>query len=98
MAQPWKISAGAGLSGHGRAQRLCARELPAPGDRKKTLREAIARAPQLKLQTLVGLIFAQNEPSIELFRAVTFEHWGLLPGVARVDQQARELAISGRPI
>ncbi len=65
---------------------------------RRLLQEAIARAPHLNLHTLVGLIFAQNEPSIELFRALGFERWGLLPGVARVDQQARDLAIFGRQI
>ena len=65
---------------------------------RKLLQEAIVRAPQLNLHTLVGLIFAQNEPSIELFRALGFERWGLLPGVARVDEQALDLAIFGRPI
>ena len=65
---------------------------------RRLLQEAITRAPQLKLHTLVGLIFAQNEPSIELFRALGFERWGLLPGVARVDQQGRDLAIFGRQI
>ena len=65
---------------------------------RRLLQEAIARAPHLSLHTLVGLIFAQNEPSIELFRALGFERWGLLPGVARVDQQTRDLAIFGRPI
>ena len=65
---------------------------------RKLLQEAITRAPHLNLHTLVGLIFAQNEPSIELFRALGFERWGLLPGVARVDEQALDLAIFGRPI
>jgi L-amino acid N-acyltransferase YncA len=65
---------------------------------RRLLQEAVTRAPQLKLHTLVGLIFAQNEPSIELFRALGFERWGLLPGVARVDHQARDLAIFGRQL
>jgi L-amino acid N-acyltransferase YncA len=65
---------------------------------RRLLQAAIARAPQLNLHTLVGLIFAQNQPSIELFRTVGFERWGLLPGVARIDYQARDLAIFGRPV
>ena len=67
------------------------------GAGRRLLQEAIAPAPYLNLHTL-GLIFAQNGSSIELFRALGFERWGLLPGVARVDQQARDLAIFGRPI
>lgn len=65
---------------------------------RRLLQEAIARAPQFNLHTLIGLIFAQNQPSIELFRALGFDRWGLLPGVARVDRQPRDLAIFGRPI
>jgi len=52
----------------------------------------------LKIHSLVGLIFGHNEPSVALFRAAGFERWGLLPGVARVDQIPRDLTIFGRHI
>ena len=65
---------------------------------RKLLQEAIARAPQLGIHSLVGLIFGHNEPSIVLFRAAGFERWGLLPGVARVDQIPRDLTIFGRHV
>jgi phosphinothricin acetyltransferase len=62
----------------------------------KLLQEAIGRGPQLGMHSLVGLIFSRNEQSIALFRAAGFERWGLLPGVARVDQTPRDLTIFGR--
>jgi phosphinothricin acetyltransferase len=62
------------------------------------LQEAIGRAPQLEMHSLVGLIFDHNEPSIALFRAAGFERWGLLPGIARVDQIPRDLTIFGRHV
>src|SRR5215467_4191346 len=63
---------------------------------RKLLQEAIARGPQLGMRSLVGLIFRHNEPSIALFRDAGFERWGLLPGVARVEQIPRDLTIFGR--
>jgi phosphinothricin acetyltransferase len=65
---------------------------------KTILQEAIARGPQLGMHSLVGLIFGHNEPSIALFRVAGFERWGLLPGVARVDETPRDLTIFGRHI
>jgi L-amino acid N-acyltransferase YncA len=65
---------------------------------KRRLQEAIAHGPQLGIHSLVGLIFGHTQPSIALFRAAGFERWGLLPGVARVDETPRDLTIFGRHI
>jgi L-amino acid N-acyltransferase YncA len=65
---------------------------------KRLLQEAIAHGPQLGIHSLVGLIFDHNQPSSALFRAAGFERWGLLPGVARVDETPRDLTIFGRHI
>ena len=65
---------------------------------RRLLQEAIVRGPQLGIHSLVGLIFGHNEPSIALFRLTGFERWGLLPGVARVDDIPRDLTIFGRHI
>lgn len=62
------------------------------------LQEAIERAPQLEIHSLVGLIFGHNQPSIALFRAAGFERWGLLPGIARVNQIPHDLTIFGRHV
>ena len=68
------------------------------GVARQMLQEAIARAPQLKVHSLVGLIFGDNEPSIALFRTAGFERWGFLPAVARVDEIPRDLTIFGRHV
>jgi len=65
---------------------------------RRLLQEAIGRAPQLEIRSLVGLIFRHNEPSIALFRAAGFERWGLLPGIAPLDQIRRDLTIFGRHV
>jgi len=59
------------------------------------LNEAIARAAELGITAMVGLIFAHNQPSLRLFAELGFEKWGLLPGVARLDGVERDLAIMG---
>jgi phosphinothricin acetyltransferase len=65
---------------------------------RRLMDEALARAPVLSLHALVGLIFAHNEPSLELFSKLGFQRWGLLPAVARLDGVERDLTIVGRPI
>ena len=62
------------------------------------LEEGIARSPALAISALVGLIFGHNAASLELFRQVGFERWGLLPRIARVDEEERDLIIVGRHI
>jgi len=66
------------------------------GIARQLLEEAIKRSPSLGLHTLVGLIFAHNEPSLGLFTELGFQRWGLLPRVARLDGIDRDLTIVGR--
>lgn len=65
------------------------------GIARRLLEEAIARSPSLGLHSLVGWIFAHNEPSLQLFARLGFERWGYLPRVARVDEIERDLVIVG---
>ena len=65
---------------------------------RKLLQQATGRGPKLGMHSLVGLIFGHNEPSIALFQVAGFERWGLLPGVARIDEIPRDLTIFGRHI
>ena len=62
----------------------------------RLLKQAIARAPSLEITAIVGLIFAHNEPSLKLFERLGFERWGLLPRIARLDGNDRDLVIMGR--
>jgi L-amino acid N-acyltransferase YncA len=68
------------------------------GVARRLLEEAIARAPSLGINVMVGLIFAHNEPSLKLFERLGFERWGLLPRIAQLDGLKRDLTIMGRHI
>ncbi|MDX5348348.1 MAG: N-acetyltransferase family protein [Hymenobacteraceae bacterium] len=55
-------------------------------------------SPALHLHTLLGFIFAHNQPSLQLFKKFGFEQWGYLPQVAVLDGQYRDLVIVGRKV
>jgi len=59
------------------------------------LERAIAQAPALALHTLLGYIFAHNEPSLRLFESHGFKRWAHLPRVAVLDGMERDLIIVG---
>jgi phosphinothricin acetyltransferase len=60
--------------------------------------QAIERAPGLGLKTLLGLIFAHNEPSLRLLEGSGFEQWARLPGVTELDGVERDVLILGRKV
>ena len=60
------------------------------------LTQAITHAPSIKVDTLLGFIFAHNEPSLKLFEKFGFARWGELPKVAILDGVERDLVIVGR--
>jgi phosphinothricin acetyltransferase len=62
------------------------------------LAQALAHAPSIKLDTLLGFIFAHNEPSLRLFAEFGFARWGELPKVALLDGVERDLVIVGRRV
>ena len=62
----------------------------------RLLRQAIARAPAVGVKSLVGLIWAHNEPSLRLFAKHDFAQWGHLPRVALLHGTERDLVIVGR--
>ena len=62
------------------------------------LEQAIARAPDLGVKSLVGLIWAHNEPSLRLFARHGFATWGHLPRVALLYGVERDLVIVGRRV
>ncbi len=59
------------------------------------LKKAIAEAPLLQIKTLLGFIFAHNQPSLDLFKSYGFTQWGYLPQVAELDSIERDLVILG---
>ncbi len=64
----------------------------------KLLTQAVAHSPSLGLKTLLGFIFAHNQPSVKLFEQFGFQTWGYLPQVAELDTIERDLLIMGRKI
>ncbi len=60
------------------------------------LGQAIAHAPALEVDTLLGFIFGHNQPSLRLFEQAGFAKWGELPRVALLDGVERDLVIVGR--
>ncbi len=68
------------------------------GIARALITRAIDEAPHLGLKTLVGFIFAHNQPSLALFEGMGFERWGLLPRIAELDGVERSLSIVGQRI
>jgi L-amino acid N-acyltransferase YncA len=64
----------------------------------KLLTQAVTHSPSLGLKTLLGFIFAHNQPSVKLFEQFGFQTWGFLPQVANLDTIERDLLIMGRKI
>lgn len=62
---------------------------------QQLLAQAIQQSPSLGLNTLLGLIFAHNQPSLKLFEKFSFQSWGYLPKVAQLDGIERDLVIMG---
>jgi L-amino acid N-acyltransferase YncA len=65
---------------------------------KKALAHAMDSTKSLGIQTLLGFIFAHNEPSLKLFRHAGFMEWAMLPDVATLDGVERSLVILGKRI
>lgn len=62
------------------------------------LRRLIERCPEFRVETLLGFIFAENAASLRIHRALGFEDWGQLCGVAEIDGRERDLLILGRKV
>jgi len=62
------------------------------------LKRAIDYCPQISVATLLGFVFAHNQPSLSLLGKFGFEQWAYLPRVANLDGVERDLVILGRRI
>jgi len=65
---------------------------------RQLLDQAIAQRSTIGLTTLLGFIFAHNQPSLNLFASLGFQRWGYLPAIATLDGMARSLVIMGYPM
>lgn len=62
---------------------------------RQILEFCVEQAPNFKIHTLLGFIFAHNAPSMRLFKTFGFEPWGHLPEVAEIDGKMVDLMILG---
>lgn len=62
------------------------------------MQKAIDACPQLEIKTLLGFIFAHNEPSLKLFYRLGFAKWAHLPNIAELDGIERDLIILGKRV
>ncbi len=65
---------------------------------KRILQHCIDIAPTLNIHTLLGYIFAHNEPSINLFLQARFTEWAHLKDIAIMDNKYYSLKIFGRKV
>ncbi len=65
---------------------------------KIILNYCMNQAPKYNIKTLLGFIFAHNEPSLKLFKNFGFEEWANLPNIANLDGIERSLLILGKRI
>ena len=65
---------------------------------KKVLYYSMNECGKFGIKTLLGYIFAHNEPSLALFLKAGFEEWAHLPNIARLDGIERSLKILGKRI
>jgi phosphinothricin acetyltransferase len=68
------------------------------GNGAAILSYALDRAPAFGISTILGFIFAHNEPSLRLFRRAGFEEWGALHEVAEIDGRAVSVTILAKKI
>jgi len=62
------------------------------------LSEAIEEAKSLHIKTLLALIFAENLPSLKLFKKLGFKEWGDLNRIATIAGVEKDLLILGKRI
>jgi L-amino acid N-acyltransferase YncA len=59
---------------------------------------SIEKAREMGIKTLLGFIFAHNDPSLRLFLKAGFQQWAHLPDVATLDGVERGVKILGKRI
>lgn len=55
-------------------------------------------AREYGIETVLSYIFGHNIPSINLFKKLGYQQWGMLPEVAELDGIKRDLVILGRKL
>ena len=65
---------------------------------KQILNYSLTACGNLGIKTLLGYIFAHNEPSLQLFYKAGFAEWAHLPNIALLDGIERSLKILGKRV
>jgi L-amino acid N-acyltransferase YncA len=58
----------------------------------------IDACPNFGVKTLLGFVFGHNRPSLRAFEKLGFLPWGMLPEVAELDGEWKDLVILGRRV
>lgn len=65
---------------------------------KAAMKHILQSVAKYDVKTLLGFIFAHNEPSLKLFRSFGFEEWANMPNIAVLDGVERGLIILGKRV
>jgi phosphinothricin acetyltransferase len=68
------------------------------GIARELLSAAIDRGPGLGLKRLLGLIYADNVASLQLFADMGFDRWGMLPRITDREGEEVDVIIVGRRV
>ncbi len=63
---------------------------------KQILEYSLRKALSFRIKTVLGFVFAHNEPSLQLFLSQGFTIWGNLPRIAMMDCKEYDLLILGK--
>ena len=62
------------------------------------LQKIIAHCQTSEIKTVMGFVFAHNDPSLNLLQKFGFEQWGYCPRIALLDGEEKDLVILGKRI
>ncbi|MCX8649540.1 N-acetyltransferase [Gilliamella sp. B2776] len=65
---------------------------------QSTIKHIELFAKQAGIETILSYIFGHNLPSINLFKKMNYQQWGLLPKIAELDDVKRDLVIYGKQL
>lgn len=65
---------------------------------KDLLRYMLEKAPSLRIENVLAVIFGHNHTSIRLFESFDFKQWGRLPQVCDLDGKKVDIVILGKHI
>ena len=58
----------------------------------------LTQAPSLGIRNIIALVFAHNQPSLGLFRKLSFEQWGYMPEVCDMEGFIADVVMLGKTV